>query len=381
MHALRKLSAARPSRFALPRTAATCFLGLVLGVALGLLPGPEAAAEDPPPPAAPTGPAGLQLEKAEYDFGIVEQNSEYVATVGYRNTGPKTLTNLRVKADCGCYGAALTAPELAPDATGTVTVRFRTLSFRGVVVKKLSLLYEDGAPQRRVLKLRLRVFGGVLVDPGRLHFGEVLEGTKPEGAVDLLWYPDAGEPFEINKIEIPGEPIETSVTPYDDPKHKERKGWHVQFRFTAPPKRGVYSKKAIVHLSHPRTPMVNVPLTAHVMGKVWVQSHRVHLGLLPQGASKSATVLVRHFDKATPIGRISGKSRKGVLRVTVEDTFTAPGPGPNDPPRPAKLVRVTVPADAPVGPLNDDIEIRTEVPGEETVVIQVRGRVYRRTGG
>jgi hypothetical protein len=322
---------------------------------------------------------GLQLDETEHDFGIVEQNSEYVATVGYRNTGTKPIAKLRVKADCGCYSAALSASELAPGESGTLTVRFRTLSFRGVVVKKLNLLYDDGAPQRQVLALRLRVFGGVVIDPGRLHFGEVLEGTKPEGAVDLLWYPDAGEPFEIRNVEIPGESIETEITPYADPKHKERKGWHVHFRFTEPPRRGVYSKKAVVYLSHPRTPRVTVPLTAHVMGKVWVQSHRIHLGLIARGQTKSATVLVRHFDKETPLGEISGRSRKGVLKVTVEQTFTTPGPG--NPPRPAKLVRVSVPADAPVGPLNDDVVIRTQVPGEEEVVVQVRGRIYKPTGG
>jgi len=354
-------------------------LGLLLAAGLACLPARSARAGDPPSPEPPAA-GSLALEKAEHDFGIVEQNSEYAATVTYRNSGTKPIHGLRVKADCGCYAATVSGPELAPGQAGELAIRFRTLSFRGVVVKKLSVLYDDGTPRRTVLKLRLRVFGGVIIDPGRLHFGEVLEGTKPEGGVDLLWYPGAGEPFEIKAVEIRGEPIETKITPYADPEHKERKGWHIHFRFTAPPPRGVYSKKAVVRITHPQTPTVRVPLTAHVVGKVWVQSHRIHLGLVPQGKTKSGTVLIRHFDKATPLGEISGRSRKGILQVAVEETFTAPGAGPNDPPRPAKLLRVTVPADAPPGPLNDDIEIRTNVPGEERIVIQVRGRVYRAVG-
>ena len=47
-------------------------------------------------------------------------------------------------------------------------------------------------------------------------------------------------------------------------------------------------------------------------------------------------------------------------------------------PKPAKLLRVTVPPGAPAGALNDDIDVRTTVPGEENLVIQVRGRVYKR---
>ena len=339
---------------------------------------PTAQAEDDPKkPAAPAA-AGLVLDTTEHDFGIVEQNSEYDARIRYRNTGTTEIRNIRVKADCGCYAAAVSEPSLAPGESGEISIQFRTLSFRGVIVKKLSVLYDEGGPKRAIVKLRVRVFGGVLVVPGRVYFGEILEGTRPEGSVDLLYYPDAGEPFEIERIELGDLPLETEITPYDDPKHTERKGWHVVFRFTKPPARGVYSKKAVLYLTHPRTPKVRVPLTAHVVGKVWTQTSRVHLGLVARGETKSATVLLRHFDGTTPLGNVTGAAAKGVLQVRIEEGFTPPSG--NTPPRPAKIVRVTVPADAPVGALNDDIVVTTEVPGEEKVVIQVRGRVYERTG-
>ena len=140
------------------------------------------------------------------------------------------------------------------------------------------------------------------------------------------------------------------------------------------------SKKVTVTTTHPSVPRVYIPLTAHVVGKVWVQTQRLYLGLVPRGTSKNASVMLRQFDKTQPLGEIQARARKGVLWVTVEDTFTPPGPGPNDPPRPAKRVRVTVPANAPLGPLDDEIEITTGIPGEETIVIQVRGRVFRATG-
>ena len=347
---------------------------LICGLWLGM---PVAKAEDP----KKKGPApkGFVLDKSEHDFGIVEQNNEYDATVGYRNTGSRPITNIRVKADCGCYAAAVSGDTLAPGASGEISIQFRTLSFRGVVVKTLSILYDDGGPKRAALKLKVKVFGGVLVVPGRVYFGEILEGTKPEAAVDLMYYPEAGEPFTIEKIDLGDLPIKATITPYNDPKFKERKGWHVSFRFTQPPKRGVYSKRATLHLSHPRRPKVHVPLTAHVVGKVWMQTSRIHLGLVAQGESKNATVMLRHFDGTTSLGAVSAKARKGILQVSIEDTFTPPGPG--TPPRKAKLIRVTVPKDAPVGSLNDDIVVTTEVPGEEEVVIQVRGRIYERLGG
>jgi hypothetical protein len=359
-----------------------CLLVLCLLVGLAGAVSPAQAGDPPVAPGAPAPaarPPGLVLDAYEHDFGIVEQNNEYAVTIPYRNTGPNTITDLKASADCGCYAAAVSKTTLAPGESGEVSIQFRTLTFRGVINKKLSLLYDDGGPKRAQVALRVKVFGGVIVDPGRVYFGEILEGSSPEGAVDLLWYPDAGEPFEVERIDVGEEPLETTVTPYADPEHAERKGWHVTFRFTEPPPRGVYSKKAVVYLTHPRTPKVRVPLTAHVVGKVWMQTSRIHLGLVARGDTPHATVLLRHFDGKTPLGAISGSARKGVLQVTIEDSFSPPGP--NTPPLPAKLVRVTVPKDAPVGALNDDIVIQTKVPGEEQVVIQVRGRIYERTGG
>ena len=75
---------------------------------------------------------------------------------------------------------------------------------------------------------------------------------------------------------------------------------------------------------------------------------------------------------------VTGKADKGVLQVSIKDGFTPPLPG--SPPAPAKIVEVSVPANAPVGALNDDVIVHTNVPGEERIVIQVRGRIYKRTG-
>lgn len=370
-----------PHRHRLALLRAALLPGLLVALLSSAFSDAPAAADDPSPQPAAQPPPGLVLDKTEHDFGPAEQNSEYAATIGYRNTGPRTIRNLHVIADCGCYAASVSNPTLASGETGEIRIRFRTLTFQGTVNKKLQLIYEDGGPRRVALPLSIQISRGVLVKPGRVYFGEVLEGSKPEGAVSLLWSPDAGEPFEIKRVEVPDPAVEATITPYvapadAKPEDAALKGWRVLFRFREPPPRGVYYKKAVLHLTHPTTPTVRVALTAHVVGKVWMQSSRVHLGLVAQGETKSATVLLRHFDEQTPLGEVTGKARKGLLQVSIEDVVVPPGPqGPGGP---VKILRVTVPADAPAGALNDDIDIRTTVPGEEQIVLQVRGRVYKR---
>lgn len=315
----------------------------------------------------------LQFASAVHDFGVAEQNKEYVAQVAYRNTAAVPLAKIHVETDCGCYAAAPSHAELAPGQEGTLRVRFRTLSFSGPVSKTLRLAYLAGGKEHAApLRLKLNVVGGVVVHPGRLHFGEVLAGTKPADAVAVVWYEGVGRPFEIRSVEVGDQPLTTRVEPFRDPQRPHWKGWRVHFAFREPPPRGVYSQRAMVTTTHPDTPRVTIPLTAHVVGKVWVQKHRIHLGLVQRGKPKSGWITFRPFSPDIRLGKVTARARRGILETKVEPCFGPSGPG--------QRLRVTVPADAPVGPLDDVIELRTEVPGEEVTEIQVRGRVFEKRG-
>ncbi len=316
----------------------------------------------------------LQFAEEEHDFGICEQNKEYAAEVAYRNAGSQPITGIRVRTDCGCYAASISKTDLKPGEEGAISIRFRTLTFSGTVEKKVRLVYDDGKPRKATLKLKLNIFGGVVLEPGRLHFGEVLKGRKPAEAVSVLWYEGVGRPFEIRSVDVAGEPIKTRHEPFThpDPKRARWKGWKIHFEFTEPPTRGVYSRRAVVMTTNKDTPRVIVPMTAHIVGKVWVQTHRVHLGLVAQGQTKTAHVTFRPFEPAIKLGTVTAKSRKGVLQTSIEKGFGSRGP--------TTRLRVTVPPNAPEGLLDDVVELRTQVPGEEITEIEVRGRVFKKTG-
>ncbi|MDJ0523489.1 MAG: DUF1573 domain-containing protein [Planctomycetota bacterium] len=337
---------------------------------LALLASAHAAAEDAPAKGA-DGP--LVFDRSVVDYGIVDQNREYAAEVRYRNAGRQAIRDIKARASCSCYSVALTDTALEPGAEGTLTVRFRTHGFYDKISKSLHLHYVDGAQRKAKLQLVLNIVGGVLVS--RLHLGEHLAGTMPSGSVPLRWYEGVGKPFEIERIEIPGQPIATRVEPFVGKTERDRKykGWRIHFTFTEPPPRGIYSKRAIVTTTHPTQKRVLIPITANIVGKVWVQTSRVYLGLVRQGQTKTASVAFKPFKPEFKLGAVSARARKGLLTVKIEDGFGPMGPH--------KKLHVTVPADAPPGPLDDVIELRTEVPGEELVTVEVRGRVFVPRGG
>lgn len=308
-----------------------------------------------------------------HTFGVVAQQADVTATIPYRNDGATPLKGIRVSSGCSCFGATLSDRELAPGATGTMTLRFRSGRMKGTVTKPLRLLYlADGAKGMAELRIEAKVIAGVLVE--RVWFGEVRAGSKPTASAPLAWFHEVGTPFEIEKIEVPGPKMSTRVEPYEIAGGRTYRGWRIHFTFEEPPPKGVYSRKAIIHTNHPEHPTVIVPLHATVVGALWVQSSRVFLGLVPEGVERSASVKVKASGKdAPPLKSVRVKARGGVLKTSVKDGFD-PFVGPH------KVITVTVPKGTPAGALDDVLEVRTDLSGDEVTEIQVLGRVFTPKG-
>ncbi len=338
-------------RFLLP----LLILGLGAFLAAGL-PGRAAAGDG-------TGPR-LRVDRLQHDFGAVGQEQELETSFEYANEGDAPLKGIRAIGDCGCYGVTVSKEELAPGERGTLHVKFRTLRFNGHVKKRLKLVTANGERKPIVVKLLLDVVAGVILAPGRIWFGDVLVGSSPVKTVYAKWHTETGQPFEITGVEVPGYDFAIETVPYEQGAWK---GTAIQFAFKEAPPLGMFSATALIRTDHPDYARISLPLTAHVTGKVWLQSRTVYFGWVPKGKSKRTAILVKPFSKDVDLGEVTAVSRKGRIEVTVE----------KDPMGRAGWWRVVVvvPGDAEVGKLDDVLEIRTQVPGEEKTEIEVRGEV------
>ena len=315
-------------------------------------------------------PGPLVFPDGDIDLGVARQQDELAATATVRNDGPRALTKMRTLSDCGCYSATLSATSLAPGKEATVSIRFRTLSFYGPMAKRLRVAYLDGSRQATSVKIKVTVAAGVIVRPGRVYFGQVPADAKPEGHVSILWYEGAGRPFEVTGVDVPNAKVRTVVEPHADGRQPRWKGWKITFQFTEPPPRGLFRREAKVRTTSKEQPVVTVPITGQVVGKVWVQSNRIFLGLVPKGLPRSAHVLFRPSDRAVTLDpeRMRARSVKGLLRVAIKPAPTRREPG-------LWRLDVSVPEDAPLGPLDDDVVVHTGLPGEPETTFHVTGSV------
>ena len=312
----------------------------------------------------------LAVAPEAVDFGAVKQHASLSRALTLRNEGKAPIRNIRMITDCGCYTITLPDTSIEPAGTSEAAIQFRTLTFAGPVRKKLRLAYEEAGKARTVtVPLRLEVVGGVVARPGRLHFGELLEGETPEGTLHVVWYEGHGEPFEIASVKVADPRIEAHVSPKGASKRKDERGWELRFRFKRPPPRGVFSTQAEVRTTSKTQPKVLIPLTANVVGKVWVQRRRVYLGMVRQGQGRSVDVRFRPTRPEFKLGSVRVRARKGRVKAEIPEGLP---PGR----RGARTLRISIPPDAAPGPIDDVVELLTDVPGDEVVPIEIRGRVF-----
>ena len=329
---------------------------------------PVAQAED-----APRGQ--LQFDKTTHDFGDVAQNREYVGRFTFKNTGDAWVTKLSAKSDCGCYGATLTKQALGPGESGTLTIRFRTLTSSGNYAKHATLQWLEGPEKQQQQKLALKVAvrAGVILEPGRLHFGEILEGRMPAPAtIHALYYEGIGKPFQVRglRVDAPGFTPAT-VKPYRDPRDARFKGHAIELAFAKPPPRGLFTTEAVLETDHPDYPTIPVRISANIIGPVYIQQPHLHLGLVQQGQTRSVQTLVRPAEPGIDLGAVRVKARSGRLKAALE-----PVPGRAG----SYTLKISLPKDAPAGRVDEVVEVYTEVPSEPMVEVRVKGRVFTPRG-
>lgn len=347
-----------------------------LAIAILLVAACAASARAEGEPAA--GGPRIAFDRLEHDFGVVRQEQELTTEFKYRNEGDAPLKDLKTIADCGCYGVTLSKPEVAPGESATLKITFHTLLFTGPIHKKLSVKSNDPTKPDVTIRLHVLVGQGVVLDPGRVYFGDVLLGTVPSRSFAVKWLDGVGRPFEITAIEIPGraDDFKIETAPFEETqrlgegKEGKWKGTKVTLTFTKPPPLGMFSSTALVRTDHPDFPRLVVALTASVSGKVWVQSRKAIFGMPMEGTTKQLTIAVRPFNKEVSLGTVKATVRGGKVEAKIE----------RDPAMPEGNYRlvVSLPATAKPGSIDDVVEIHTEVKGEETVEIAVTGTVLPR---
>jgi hypothetical protein len=340
------------------------------------LPVPAPAATPVPAPAAKPAPAPapkpahgpkLVIDRLAHDYGVVRQTEQHETTFTLTNAGDAPLHPI-ARGECSCVHAKLSRSEVPPGETATLTVTFETYRFVGPMTKSLRVRSDDPDAAEVPLQLKIDISAGVVLQPQNFFFNMVLTGTKPTSTIEVKWKEGVGDPFRIVGVEATGMQPSTvrpefSIEPFEAAPWK---GWKVTMSFPEPPPVGLVSGTAVIRTDDARTPKVQALIGGAISAKVNVALLKPSFGVVTEGKAANLIVHVRPFDPKIPLGKVSARSRTGAVKVELKPDPTFPG---------EYNLELELPADTKAGAIEDVVELRTEVDGEELVELPVTASV------
>lgn len=160
---------------------------LILGLALFLV---ACEAKDPQ----------AVVDKADFDFGTVEQNTDVNHTYIITNKGDKDLEIKRTRTTCGCTVAQPSKKLVKKGETVEIQVTFSAGARKGAQNKKITVFTNDPKNERLTLTISGTIIERLAFDPQRLRFNDVEPG---EDLTETVTVTNSGSrPITISELKI-----------------------------------------------------------------------------------------------------------------------------------------------------------------------------------
>jgi hypothetical protein len=114
--------------------------------------------------------AGLQWDKTEIDLAPELGAAAAEAVFTFKNTGPSPVRLAQVTSSCGCTVPKLEKDLYAPGETGEIRAKFTVGSRQGRQESAVTVLSDDPAAQRTVLKLHIDIPTAVDIRPRVIYW-------------------------------------------------------------------------------------------------------------------------------------------------------------------------------------------------------------------
>ncbi len=130
--------------------------------------------------ASPLAAQQVRFDALEKDLGDIKPLGSASAEYVVYNDGPGTLLLADPKPSCGCTATILDRHELAPGDSAVIGVRFHAApGMMGPMSKTIAVRARENGGERHIgtLRVRVRIVGSVIYEPGMLRFECVIGDT------------------------------------------------------------------------------------------------------------------------------------------------------------------------------------------------------------
>jgi hypothetical protein len=344
-------------------------LGLALAAGAMLAVSHHAMAQLPQPEGGPVKPIveptpTMTFGEMEHDFGKIFENKAVEYDFHFENKGAGKLTISSLKGSCGCTVPDLEKKEYQPGEGNNVHVRYDPHGKSGKQHQTVTIISNDPEHPTLQLQISAEVKPLVAMEPRLINFGQLQKGQG--GSQKLLLTGRTADFAASNPTMMNGPDRydikvgETKEVDVDGEKLRQTE-ITVELKKNAPV--GQLQDTLTVRTNDDRMAVVNVPIAGTIDGELELMPPRLALGLLKTKETFERDVKVTRKN-GQPF-KILAVANKSTNLTKLESSFTPDGAG--------YIIKVKGTGPEATGVLRADMVVTTDVPGEETVEIQVYG--------
>jgi hypothetical protein len=302
----------------------------------------------------PAQPAPLVVE---HDFGTVPKGTLGVHKFTVTNIYDVPIQVIDIRRTCGCLEAFPPERVLQPNEQADFVVTMDTGKFTGPNAQTMYVTFGPQYVSTAVLRFQAESRADVMLNPGRVHFGTVAQGSRPSETV-AIDYQGPQRDWQVTGVVPPAGPLDVTVKPASAPGAWLGKKYQVTVALKPDAPAGPVAEVVALRTNDPASPVVYVNVTGLVQAPLSLSTSKVQFGTVKLGEAAKFRVLVR----ATAPFRVRPVPDAGD-GVSVE-TFPQAIP--------VQAVEVTFRPTKP-GALRKVVELRTDLNGGATAVIVVEG--------
>jgi hypothetical protein len=326
-------------------------------------------------PAAPTPAAApaprVRFDAKDWNFGKVAIGDVVTHVFKLTNAGSAPLVIQRVKPSCSCTAALASKSELAPGESGELKVEFNTAFKQGFHDVQIQVFTNDDLEKDlgeglTVLHLRGEVANFLSIEPPSLYYASPFVRGEAAGERRVKVLP-SGEVHEVHALSV--EVTSPFFTVHTEPAERGAfKGFEVVLDMKPDIPLGKVAASVLVKTDHPRQPLLTLPVSGVVNGKIAAFPERLLIfpPVGPGPAPKEPTI---------DLVRLAGKGPIPIEAVETPPCLEAAPPEGGD--RRVEIV-LKVRAGAPPGPFAGVVRIFLRDAEQPLFEVPVSGEVARR---
>lgn len=291
------------------------------------------------------------------DFGTANSGNKVERTLKFRNIGNEDLVIAYARPTCGCAVSTLSSNRIAPQGTGEIKVTLDTKGRQGAQEHKIYINSNDPVtPIAQVRLVGMVISEKVALYPRNIDFGILRKNESSYREVNV--YDCGGYDLKVTRVAADSPYVNCSVADVGDARSPR---YLLQLSLSPDVPIGEFKGKVTITTTHPKEPIVEVPITAVVKDTIGAPTMQVMLNTAIKGKGSHQWITL-YSSRKTPvhITRIDNK----VPYLTVKQIK-------------GKECQLSFEVDknAPVGQLRGDIILNTPDPRQPTMVLRVFGMV------